>query len=368
MEDHQDQQSSSSSMAAEPQHAGSAAVPPAVAAAPAAEAPEAADEDDHDHDDDRHRRHGSRLQQLVYRPRHVITSEAQHTNSLPALPPMTDDIITPQSADEYFARTLNSLSTEERTKAMEDVHGVSTVQTESPSFVRDCLKKFDDEISKLPEVTTTTTATTTTVAEGDDGDDTTTAAAADGVFNKYAYHLAMEQDPHHVRSLRILFLRSESFHIQHAAIRMVSYFDAKLDLFGPKLLTKDITIHDIEQQQQQQQQHCRVGSSSNNHNHNNGGASDSTTTTTTTTIRKDDMDCLNTGYIQLLPSRDRSGRPIACWIPGLIKDPHTYAIESKVRHPNKQTNKKERKQDKYIDTNQPQQWGRNLCCFVVVVV
>ena len=299
MDDHHQDQSSSTRGGAEPQHAGLAVV---------------ADDDDNT-TTDTNQRHLDRSHDtnnlLLYRPRHVITSEAQHTNSLPPLPPISDDVITPQTADAYLARTLNSLSLEERTKAIEDVHGVSTIQEESSSFLQDCLQRLDDEISKLPEEHET--ATTTTATDGSGGE----AAAVDtgdGFFNKYAYNLAMQQDPKHVQSLRILFLRSESFHIQHAAIRMVSYFDAKLDLFGPELLTKDITIHDIEQ--------CSRGS-------NNGiSATDGSASNT----KKDDIDCLNTGYIQLLPSRDRSGRPIACWIPGLIKDPQSFAIESKVRY------------------------------------
>ena len=272
-----------------------------------------------------------------YTPRHVITSEAQHTRSLPSLPPNNDDVITPQIADAYLAQTLNQLGIDERTRAIEDVHGVSKIIHESSEFIQSCLDKFDKEISNLPPLISTspTAAGGLGVSGGGGGVDTSsdvpvdpdvgTAVAAPAAtdtatnttttaafLNKEAYNMAMAQNPNHVQSLRLSFLRAESFDIQHAAIRMISYFDAKLDLFGPNLLTKDITIQDLEE--------CGTTNQSNDPNVNATAATDSNV----------DIECLNTGYVQLLPARDRSGRPIVCWIPGLMKDDR-IPIESKVR-------------------------------------
>ena len=81
-----------------------------------------------------------------------------------------------------------------------------------------------------------------------------------------------------------MFLRCESYNISRAAIRMISYFDFKLRLFGSSLLTRDVKISDFD---------------------------------------KDTQICLESGYFQILPQRDRSGRAICLSCLGLSTDTMT---------------------------------------------
>jgi hypothetical protein len=90
---------------------------------------------------------------------------------------------------------------------------------------------------------------------------------------KSAYDRAKATAPESVscRKFRLMFLRAERFKAINAAARLVKYFEGKLKLFGPDKLTKIITMEDLDE---------------------------------------DDMVTLKSGYLQLLPERDRAGRAI----------------------------------------------------------
>jgi len=70
---------------------------------------------------------------------------------------------------------------------------------------------------------------------------------------------------------RLMFLRAAGFHPQKAAIRLVAFFKEKLRYFGQEPLTRQIQLSDLD---------------------------------------SDDLACLKAGHTQVLPPRDRSGRPI----------------------------------------------------------
>jgi hypothetical protein len=74
-----------------------------------------------------------------------------------------------------------------------------------------------------------------------------------------------------VRGLRLTFLRSDNFDIKKSAKRMIRYFEEKRSLFGEGKLTKHITLEDLD---------------------------------------ADDLATLKSGYLQVLPIKDRSGRSI----------------------------------------------------------
>ena len=67
------------------------------------------------------------------------------------------------------------------------------------------------------------------------------------VPNKYAYDAAYAMDADYVtnKDFLKLFLEADSYDVKHAAIRLVSYFENKLEVFGPSKLTKDITQDDL---------------------------------------------------------------------------------------------------------------------------
>jgi hypothetical protein len=87
------------------------------------------------------------------------------------------------------------------------------------------------------------------------------------------YNLAESISPEYLKQkkLRLMFLRADKFDARKAANKMVQFFDKKLELFGRTKLCKDIELSDM--------------SSS-------------------------DLECVENGALQLLPSRDRSGRSV----------------------------------------------------------
>eukprot|EP00980_Cylindrotheca_fusiformis_P001632 scaffold368_cov125-Cylindrotheca_fusiformis.AAC.10 len=95
------------------------------------------------------------------------------------------------------------------------------------------------------------------------------------IRNKQAYSFAYSLDPQYVkkRELRLRFLRAESFDTNRAASRMVKHFEVKMELFGKAKLVEDITQDDLS---------------------------------------KEDIECLNSGYTQILPVRDQAGRGLRC--------------------------------------------------------
>ena len=97
--------------------------------------------------------------------------------------------------------------------------------------------------------------------------------AMDRLENKAAYELALELDPEYAMSkkLAMAFLLSVEGNPKQAAKRLAKHFQTKLDLFGRERLVKDIEIIDLDD---------------------------------------DDLEALYSGGYQILPQKDRAGRPI----------------------------------------------------------
>jgi hypothetical protein len=95
-----------------------------------------------------------------------------------------------------------------------------------------------------------------------------------------AYELAERKSKEYVAnpSFRLTFLRADLFNEKDAAQRMIRYFEEKLPLFGEERLTKDIVLEDLDEE---------------------------------------DMKTMQSGYAQVLPEKDRSGRKIIAIMTGL---------------------------------------------------
>ena len=93
--------------------------------------------------------------------------------------------------------------------------------------------------------------------------------------SRNAYSIAEAQNGKYVRNskMRLKFLRAASFDVTSAAARLVQFFDMKQKLFGVENLTKDLEIKDLEEE---------------------------------------DRRALESGVLQILPLRDRSGRIVLC--------------------------------------------------------
>ena len=113
------------------------------------------------------------------------------------------------------------------------------------------------------------------------------------IHPKAAYDRANEQteNPGYVNDPKFLlkFLRADNFNCKRAAERVVRFLDEKLRLFGPAKLAKELHINDMDEENRK---------------------------------------CLESGVIQILPSRDRAGRAIATWMPQLRGK---SSLESRVR-------------------------------------
>lgn len=153
-----------------------------------------------------------------------------------------------EDPDALLARELNRLSMQEREQVLYEVHGVAEAVDEQPDFVNKSLCQLDIELDKIQ--------------------------------GKAAYDQALLLDPQYVRNLNFLLklLRSSRFDAKGAAVRMVRYFQCKLELFGTEKLVKDIQLADLS---------------------------------------SEDVACLSSGFLQVLPMRDRAGRAICFFNPSL---------------------------------------------------
>jgi len=108
---------------------------------------------------------------------------------------------------------------------------------------------------------------------------------------KQAYLRARDRNPGYVmdKTFLLMFLRAQQFNTKAAAAQFVDFFQIKLELFGEEKLGRDIRMDDL-----------------------NDG----------------DVECLESGYAQVLNARDRAGRAIFLLMPTVGK---FETIETKLR-------------------------------------
>ena len=194
-----------------------------------------------------------------------LLSEGEHAQNMNQELPFG---ITPQTADEMLAQTMNQLSVEERNQVFEDVHGVARNDPFvgdkdregdfDSYFVNQCLSEMHDDIMRRVDSIVNNGGRREQVNEGEGS-------------SYPAYVQAIQRDKDYVMNSTIMFLRAEMYQVKHAVTRLISYFACKLELFGPELLVKDISLSDLNQ---------------------------------------DDMHYLECGYHQVLPGTDRGGRSL----------------------------------------------------------
>jgi hypothetical protein len=123
---------------------------------------------------------------------------------------------TTEHAESLLAQDLYKLSTGEREKVLEELHGVSDIVNETAELIAISLADFDGELPKIKD--------------------------------KAAYDAAKARDPEYVNSLelRLKFLRAARFDPVRAAERMVGFFEKKLELFGAAPLTREVRLTDLD--------------------------------------------------------------------------------------------------------------------------
>ena len=92
-----------------------------------------------------------------------------------------------------------------------------------------------------------------------------------------SYELAESLSPEYVQNpdFRLMFIRADFYVTKAAAERMIKFFDFKKRLFGTELLGREITLNDFDE---------------------------------------DGMAVMKSGYAQISPYRDMSGRPIVLFV------------------------------------------------------
>ena len=154
-------------------------------------------------------------------------------------------------AEKLIANELAKLSLKEREEVYEDLHGVRDSIEETPELIQDSIAQMEMEIDKI-------------------GD-------------KLGYVQAMILSEEFVtkRETRIKFLRAESFNAKKAAVRIVRYFQCRLELFGLDNLVRDIGIDDMDDK-------TKVG--------------------------------IESGILQVLPNRDSRGRTTVTILAAFLRD------------------------------------------------
>lgn len=156
-----------------------------------------------------------------------------------------DEQPTPAAIQSLIAKELTGLSSAEREKAMDDVHGISSETKEDPGFIKSCLKEMQEHLNKMKAGT--------------------------------SYELAESLSPEYVHDsdFRLMFIRADFYVTKAAAERMIKFFDFKKRLFGEDKLSREITLDDFDE---------------------------------------DGMGVMKSGYAQISPYKDMSGRPIVFFV------------------------------------------------------
>jgi hypothetical protein len=154
-------------------------------------------------------------------------------------------------APACIANALKRMSLQERDVVYHEVHGVADIIDEVPPFVEMCLRQFQQELFKFKY---------------------------DPYMASHAIKLAETRSPDFVHNPKhcLKFLRAERFNPKSAAARMIRFFDLKMVLFGASKLCKDITLEDFS---------------------------------------LSDLEDFGKGFVQTLPWRDRTGRPVVILFP-----------------------------------------------------
>ena len=160
---------------------------------------------------------------------------------------------------DEIAHALNNLSFEQRERAYDDLHGISSTDApEDPEMVEQSLRKFDEILQKRLQ----------------------NEILRSSSSSASALQLAMDQDPTYLaqESFRESFLRAEDWNVKGAVDRLISFLEQKKELFGSEKLTKDIMLDDLDE---------------------------------------DDMEALESGGLQVVPLKDQSGRQLMIAVPQL---------------------------------------------------
>jgi hypothetical protein len=118
---------------------------------------------------------------------------------------------------------LNQMSREERSDALNDLHGVADEIIETPDYIT--AKKREMSIALLSLIATM------------------------GSEESRAFRNALRMSRDYVDGLKLRFLRCDRFDANMAATRMILFFSRKAELFGEEKLAQDIKLKDLSEEE-----------------------------------------------------------------------------------------------------------------------
>ena len=128
-----------------------------------------------------------------------------------------------------FSSKLNELSIQDRSDALNDIHGIIDQEREyggktleSPEVLKSRIEDMTNEICLTMKKEEHTTI---------------------------GIRQALKSSPNYVDQLKLRFLRALSHDSQSSARRMIEFFNLKLELFGPNKLGKEITMDDLTEEE-----------------------------------------------------------------------------------------------------------------------
>lgn len=154
--------------------------------------------------------------------------------------------------DHSIASALQGMTLQDRDKLYSEIHGVVDLVDETPELIRESFARLQQELLRIVHVA---------------------PQHSSGRMDATSFRIAEQRDYAYVHSRfhYLMVLRCEKFDIPKAAVRLVYFFQIKGLLFGHKTLCIDI----------------------------NQGM-----------LSKQELDLLKSGFLQILNTRDQSGRVV----------------------------------------------------------
>ncbi|MGK3745881.1 MAG: hypothetical protein ACI8RD_012675 [Bacillariaceae sp.] len=174
------------------------------------------------------------------------------------------------SIDDLIAQDFNKLSFQDRNAIYEEIHGVHNLaKEETPDMLANALHQLSLEIAAIPHKPAFDKS-----QQWNSSFSTIDCTQSIYSYNKTTIAAGTHTTYVNTVDFRLRFLRCELFDVKKAAVRLVKYLEMILDLYDgdEELLRRPIGLNDLK--------------------------------------TKEERDCLRSGFHQLLPFRDRSGRRV----------------------------------------------------------
>ncbi|KAL3937455.1 MAG: hypothetical protein SGBAC_007445 [Bacillariaceae sp.] len=126
-----------------------------------------------------------------------------------------EEINIKKELDADIAKSMNELSFQERQRAQEEIHGVSSAVDEDAEQIASCLQELDASLGSMKAGT--------------------------------SFEIAERMNQAYVKNkdFRMMFLRAQRYNVKEAAAQIIKFFHVKGQLFGNDKLVKDITLDDL---------------------------------------------------------------------------------------------------------------------------